>query len=121
MTHDKISCSVRMSRSLRMRICDSKLLQGAAVCFILICAFIAPALAAEAKHGMVVTVHPLATDAAVKVLHDGGNAIDAAGGGGGARGGGGGAKKRPRGGGVSAPRPRPRPTPFPPRAPAPPP
>src|SRR3954447_12319584 len=78
MTHDKISCSVRMSRSLRMRICDSKLLQGAAVCFILICAFVAPAFAAEAKHGMVVTVHPLATDAAVKVLHDGGNAIDAA-------------------------------------------
>src|SRR5204863_4891966 len=35
-------------------------------------------LAAEAKHGMVVTVNPLATDAAVKVLKEGGNAIDAA-------------------------------------------
>jgi gamma-glutamyltranspeptidase/glutathione hydrolase len=34
--------------------------------------------AAEAKHGMVATVHPLATDAAVKVLESGGNAIDAA-------------------------------------------
>src|SRR3954452_12366876 len=78
MTHDKISCSVRMSRSMRMRICDSKSARRAGFCFILMCAFVAPAFAAEAKHGMVVTVHPLATDAAVKVLHDGGNAIDAA-------------------------------------------
>src|SRR3954451_4282913 len=37
-----------------------------------------PSLAAEAKHGMVATVHPIATDAAVKVLESGGNAIDAA-------------------------------------------
>lgn len=40
--------------------------------------FSASSLAAEAKHGMVATVHPLATDAAVKVLETGGNAIDAA-------------------------------------------
>ncbi len=33
---------------------------------------------AESKRGMVVTVHPLATDAATKVMADGGNAIDAA-------------------------------------------
>jgi gamma-glutamyltranspeptidase/glutathione hydrolase len=36
------------------------------------------AVGAEAKHGMVATVNPLATDAAVAVLKDGGNAIDAA-------------------------------------------
>src|SRR5262249_54801437 len=35
-------------------------------------------LGAEAKHGMVATVNPLATDAAVAVLKDGGNAVDAA-------------------------------------------
>src|SRR6185436_7738532 len=29
-------------------------------------------------HGMVATVHPLATDAAVQAMKDGGNAIDAA-------------------------------------------
>src|SRR5688500_1258948 len=33
---------------------------------------------AESNKGMVVTVHPIATDAAAKVMHDGGNAIDAA-------------------------------------------
>jgi gamma-glutamyltranspeptidase/glutathione hydrolase len=33
---------------------------------------------AEAKRGMVATVHPLATDAAVAVLQRGGNAVDAA-------------------------------------------
>ena len=33
---------------------------------------------AESKRGMVVTVHPIATDAATKVMADGGNAIDAA-------------------------------------------
>src|SRR4051794_41656670 len=102
MTHDKISCSVRMSRSMRMRICDSKLARRAGFCFILMCAFVAPAsaFAAEAKHGMVVTVHPLATDAAVKVLHDGGNAIDAAGAAGGAPGVVGRPKNRNCGGGV---------------------
>src|SRR5205085_6133599 len=79
MTHDKISCRGRMSRSTRMRICDSKLARrAAAFCLFVICAHVAPAFAAEAKHGMVVTVHPLATDAAVEVLRDGGNAIDAA-------------------------------------------
>lgn len=36
------------------------------------------AFAAEAKHGMVATVHPIATDAAVNVLESGGNAVDAA-------------------------------------------
>ena len=41
-------------------------------------AFVGSTSAAEAKHGMVATVHPLATDAAVKVLEQGGNAIDAA-------------------------------------------
>src|SRR4051812_49326532 len=42
--------------------------------------FLACALSfgADAKHGMVATVHPLATDAAVNVLNNGGNAIDAA-------------------------------------------
>src|SRR6476469_4579632 len=41
-------------------------------------AFVGSTSAAESKHGMVATVHPLATDAAVKVLQHGGNAIDAA-------------------------------------------
>src|SRR6476469_3292409 len=41
-------------------------------------AFVGSTSAAESKHGMVATVHPLATDAAVKVLEQGGNAIDAA-------------------------------------------
>src|SRR5688572_21985755 len=45
------------------------------LCWFSCCAI---SLAADAKHNMVVTVHPLATDAAVKVLQDGGNAIDAA-------------------------------------------
>jgi gamma-glutamyltranspeptidase/glutathione hydrolase len=36
------------------------------------------AIAAEAKHAMVVTVNPIATDAAVTILQKGGNAIDAA-------------------------------------------
>lgn len=34
--------------------------------------------AAHAEHGMVSTIHPIATDAAVQVMRDGGNAIDAA-------------------------------------------
>jgi gamma-glutamyltranspeptidase/glutathione hydrolase len=33
---------------------------------------------AESKTGMVVTVHPIATDAAARIMADGGNAIDAA-------------------------------------------
>src|SRR5215207_6339418 len=33
---------------------------------------------AESRAGMVVTVHPIATDAAAKVIREGGNAIDAA-------------------------------------------
>src|SRR5687768_14977822 len=33
---------------------------------------------AESKQGMVVTVHPIATDVGVKVLSEGGNAVDAA-------------------------------------------
>jgi gamma-glutamyltranspeptidase/glutathione hydrolase len=33
---------------------------------------------AESKKGMIVTVHPIATDAGVKVMQQGGNAIDAA-------------------------------------------
>jgi gamma-glutamyltranspeptidase/glutathione hydrolase len=37
-----------------------------------------PAHVARAKNGMVATVHPLATDAAVQILKTGGNAIDAA-------------------------------------------
>ncbi|MBC7785495.1 MAG: gamma-glutamyltransferase [Burkholderiales bacterium] len=45
---------------------------------ILLSFFVGTSFGAEAKHNMVVTVHPLATDAAVKVLRDGGNAIDAA-------------------------------------------
>src|SRR3954451_1059547 len=45
---------------------------------ILLFVFVSTSLAADAKHSMVATVNPLATDAAVKVLQDGGNAIDAA-------------------------------------------
>ena len=46
---------------------------------LLICfAVMARANTAESKKGMVVTVNPLATDAAVKVMQEGGNAIDAA-------------------------------------------
>ena len=33
---------------------------------------------ATTEHNMVATVHPIATDAAVAVFHEGGNAVDAA-------------------------------------------
>src|SRR6187399_1012855 len=45
---------------------------------ILLCILVSSSIGAEAKHGMVATVNPIATDAAVKILQDGGNAIDAA-------------------------------------------
>src|SRR6476620_8332784 len=35
-------------------------------------------LVATGRHGMVATIHPIATDAAVAVMRQGGNAIDAA-------------------------------------------
>lgn len=41
-------------------------------------AFAADAHVATASHGMVATVHPIATDAAVDVMKGGGNAVDAA-------------------------------------------
>jgi gamma-glutamyltranspeptidase / glutathione hydrolase len=45
---------------------------------VLWCAAPLQAEPAEARRAMVATVHPVATDAAVQVLRDGGNAIDAA-------------------------------------------
>src|SRR6478735_5196731 len=39
---------------------------------------VADAHSATAEHNMVATVHPIATDAAVEVFHEGGNAVDAA-------------------------------------------
>src|SRR6187399_85368 len=39
---------------------------------------IANAHSATTEHNMVATVHPIATDAAVAVFHEGGNAVDAA-------------------------------------------
>ncbi|MEA2735010.1 MAG: gamma-glutamyltranspeptidase / glutathione hydrolase, partial [Humisphaera sp.] len=45
---------------------------------ILFSAVTAHADTAESKSGMVVTVHPIATDAGVRVMSEGGNAVDAA-------------------------------------------
>src|SRR5688500_11737252 len=45
---------------------------------ILICCTPATGDTAESKKGMVVTVHPIATDAGVRAMKEGGNAIDAA-------------------------------------------
>src|SRR5215213_4073189 len=47
---------------------------------ILVFLLIAPAFAntAESKKGMVVSVHPTATDAGVRAMREGGNAVDAA-------------------------------------------
>ncbi|CAN5518033.1 gamma-glutamyltransferase [soil metagenome] len=45
---------------------------------LVLCVSVRLSIGAEAKHGMVATVNPIATDAAVKVLREGGNAIDAA-------------------------------------------
>jgi gamma-glutamyltranspeptidase/glutathione hydrolase len=45
---------------------------------VLLTAGVVRANTAESKKGMVVTVHPLATDAAVRAMREGGNAIDAA-------------------------------------------
>ncbi|MEA2711575.1 MAG: gamma-glutamyltranspeptidase / glutathione hydrolase [Phycisphaerales bacterium] len=45
---------------------------------ILFFAVTAHANTAESKSGMVVTVHPIATDAGVRVMSEGGNAVDAA-------------------------------------------
>jgi gamma-glutamyltranspeptidase/glutathione hydrolase len=47
------------------------------LCILAICPSQARANTARAKAGMVVTVHPLATDAGAAVLKNGGNAIDA--------------------------------------------
>src|SRR3954465_5804877 len=50
------------------------------ILLLLVVCFALPARAntAESKKGMVVTVNPLATDSGVKVMQEGGNAIDAA-------------------------------------------
>jgi gamma-glutamyltranspeptidase / glutathione hydrolase len=50
----------------------------AAVCLSLVIIASAPAPAVTAKNGMVAAEHPLAADAGVKILKQGGNAIDAA-------------------------------------------
>src|SRR5687768_9673455 len=51
---------------------------GRALILVLVLSVAARANTAESKQGMVVTVHPIATDVGVKVLSEGGNAVDAA-------------------------------------------
>jgi gamma-glutamyltranspeptidase/glutathione hydrolase len=49
----------------------------AAILVILFTSLTVGAASAEATHGMVATVHPVATEAGLRVLKEGGNAIDA--------------------------------------------
>src|SRR5215213_1277364 len=48
------------------------------VTLFLTCVSVARGDVARARHGMVVTVHPMSSDVGVAVMRDGGNAFDAA-------------------------------------------